>query len=278
MKVQNPYSWELKIECGGETHRVRFSKGKLTLPDHGTFKAFKQLWSMAGGQPCGCMDAVRAYRRLTENWKNGYSYDPAVASYLNASGSAGTEAWARAAARFSARVTVERRVWKAALPGPKPAGIEHLRVRLEAKRTAALTAAVTRFNAQTAGYVRARPISLDKGDMTQVETAEIFSDLNLRGNTIGFTISLPSWAKMVRKFGHGSVNYRLVLNAQVAGFTEAGGLITRFYVLGTYGDRTPVIERIDRVTSVDPANGVCHTWQNPVTLGPLSAKLLQGVY
>ncbi|WP_028057757.1 hypothetical protein [Candidatus Solirubrobacter pratensis] len=50
------------LECGGETHRVRWEEGRLRLPDHADVEGERALAAL-GGEPCACLDVLEAWER-----------------------------------------------------------------------------------------------------------------------------------------------------------------------------------------------------------------------
>jgi hypothetical protein len=288
MKRQNPYNWEMQVHCSGERHIVRYKDGKLQFPNHGTsFKQFKTLWSMAGGQECGCMVAVQGYRKLANHWRLGVGQHASASIYMHgAATTAGMTAWTRISTMFNFATVQDRKTFSGLVPGPEEKGIENLRNKLQAQRMSALGEAVSRFNEQADRHMASRTLNLSKGTVSEEYCTEVFSELNLRGHSVGFKISLPAWAKMVRAFGRSSVpshgglgdNHQLLLNARVVGMTAEGNLVTRFWALSVTGYKNPSIITVDRITSVLPEEGIQHSWSNVLTKTDLTAKNLQKVY
>lgn len=289
MKRQNPYNWELMVHCGGEQHIVRYKDGKLQFPNHGTsFRQFKTLWAMSGGQDCGCMSAVKGYRKLADFWKKGAGESASLSTYLHASSSTqGMEAWSRLSGMFNYATARDRRMLGNMLTTPTTGGMDTLRTKLRIQRTRMLEGAFSRFNDEAERHMVARRLSISKGTVSDEYCAEVFSELNLRGHDIAFTISLPAWAKLVRAFGRASVpsygglgnNHRLLLNARVVGMTAEGNLVTRFWGLSVTGNRNPSIVTVDRTTSISPEErSIRHSWSDALTTVDLTPKNLQKVY
>lgn len=283
---KNPYNWELMVHCAGEQHIVRYKDGKLQFPNHGSsFKQFKTLWAMSGGQDCGCMAAVRQYRRLIDNQRNGAGQHSSALVYIGGkTETKGMEAWMRLSCQFTYATGHGRRLFNAALPAPPPMGLSSLSTKLWQKRYGVLEYAVMRFNEQASRLLGTRQVSLDKGQVSKERRAEVFSEPNLRGNSIGFNISLPVWSELVRKFGRSTLpsvgrtgDHQILLNARIVGVC-ADGLVTRFWGLSPVtGSRTPVIVTMERITSVNE-HGLQQSWTGILTQADLTAKNLQKVY
>lgn len=231
------------------------------------------------------MAAVRGYRKLADYWQKSLGQNASLAHYLGgAPRTAAMETWSRLSVTFNYNTAQDRKLIRA-LPGPPSGGIDALHIKLNARRTRQLEAAVDMFNREADRYMVARSLNLSRGEVSYEHADEVFSELNLRGNRgIGFTISLPAWSLLVRKFGYATIpgampgpGHQLVINARVVGM-NTDGIVTRFWALCVTGAKNPAIVTIDRTTSVSPEDGVRHTWSNALTTTELTAKNLQKVY